>query len=330
MRDKSAADENLKSRTGLVTPKSAALAGLCALFLAAGWIAGFQHKSIIVRAKNAKADFARGELAVATAAKAAKAAEDAIVRPVWTPQTLKDLDDIRLLTERLEPRLVGETSNLRKAQLLRNLVYSRIAWVTDPGVRYTGYKWLDLADAYRKSMLDPTYGHMCAGRSIVYLISLRAFGVPARKVGMVLAAAGLSDAKTLSSHASVEVLVDGQWIAQDPTFNFSLADSDGRAIGWVEAAKIVKDGKDIVHRLDGFDVSSEHSIETYGKQTGLTLKSFLGFVNTSPHWDGTSTRAGIKFPDGWDGHLRFTNGTATPIFANNAKGILHLLSRPPG
>jgi hypothetical protein len=289
-----------------MTPAGTPLAaGIFALVFVAGWIGGFQHRSIEIKWRNA-------------------AARQAALVP-----NPKDFEDIRLLSERLEPRLKGETSALRKAQLLRNLIYSRVAWSNQPGVRFTGFDWLDLADTFRKSLLDPTYGHMCGGRAIQYLVALRAFGLSARKAAIYPKVVELVNPAMPTSHASVEVLIDGRWVAQDPTFNISLIDNSGTAIGWLEAARLVKIGEKIRFGTDGFPTQANRALDDFTKRNGVSLNDLTVHVNTSPFWDGTKSQNGIKFPLDWDGHLRFTNGHDIPVFENDATGIHDLLAQAP-
>ena len=298
-----------KGRAGNVSIFSMAIAviALCAATFAVGWKLG--HKQ--------KAQKVKQQMAV----------EKSVASAVLKQERNKDLDDIRILSEVLEPRLKSEKSQIKIAHLLRNLIYTRVPGLAERGVRFEGYNWLRLGDTYRKSVLDPTYGHMCGGRTIVYLIALRAFDLTARKAGIYPRVAGIAK-DMAASHASVEVLIDGRWLAQDPSFNFSLTDRSGRPIGWVEAAKLLKRGETIFHPTDGYAIWGQRSVEHFEGATGRVLRDLIVHVNTSPYWDGTSTQAATKFPEEWDGNLRFSSGRVAAVFSDDSKNIYELLSQP--
>jgi hypothetical protein len=304
----------------LTRPRKLAAIAACALVFTLGWNGGVVYKRNSMKRTAAHTALAQAE----TLARDEAAAKSKAVRALHAA-ALDDLGNIKRLSEMLEPRLVGEASPARIAKLLRNLVYSRVGWVSQPGVRVEVLDWFDLADSYRKSVLDPTYGHMCAGRSITYLIALRAFGLPARKVGILPSVNNLPEIPR--SHASVEVMIGGRWVAEDPTFNISIVDEAGRPTGWVEAAKLLNNGSSVSFPADGFEVVKAYSLENFIEPRGIKFQDLIKYVNTSSYWDGSNRAAGVKFPEDWDGKIQYATGKIVPIFENNSKGILDLLSR---
>jgi Transglutaminase-like superfamily len=145
-----------------------------------------------------------------------------------------EMQAVRSMSIEVEPRLKDEKNPSRIALLLRNAMHWRIPFLRDTKKLQT-YNWMDIGETYRKSLFDSQYGHACGGRAIQYLAALRAFGIPARKVGFLTEVENARN--PVDAHATVEVLIDGKWIAMDPHFNFSLADENGELIGWVDAAK---------------------------------------------------------------------------------------------
>jgi transglutaminase-like putative cysteine protease len=277
--------------------------------LLAGWVGGYQHKRFKVKAQEA----------VAATLAASAPMQDALAR---MPD---ELQDIRAMAILLEPRLKDETDDLRTAILLRNMLYSNIPFYDDPGVRTAPFEWLRLADTFRKSLFDPGYGHKCGGRTIIYLITLRAFGITARLADMYSDVTDLPD--IANSHASVEVLIDGEWIAQDATFNISLKNAAGKYIGWVEAAHDLADGKTVTHDTDGFPTFPRRTFEAYSEESGITLNIITRYMLTSPYLLDGETQPPTKTAE-WDGVLHYRNGLRFDALQSASSSIYALLATP--
>lgn len=232
-----------------------------------------------------------------------------------------ELAEIRSLSIRLEPRLATETSQLQIALLLRNLIHQRVVskWGTD--AKLAPFRFTDLADSYRKSLLDPTYTHACGGLTVEYLTALRAFGIVARKVAMYPAVSDLPDIAI--SHASVEVLINDEWVASDPTFNASLTDGSGRHIGWFFARDLWRAEETVSITTDGFQVAS-NTLQGYFETT--SPQKMTKYINTSPYWDGQQTVFARKLPNNWDGVLRYKNGNNYDAFKEDASVVYNLLA----
>jgi hypothetical protein len=214
--------------------------------------------------------------------------------------------EIRELSAAMEPRLKNETDKLRVALLLRNTIYWRTPFSSDPAeIRVSDYDWFDIEGTFKKTVLDPRYGHWCGGRTIVLLFALRAFEIPARKIGLY---AAVSDVDLWTpTHASVEALIGGEWIALDSTFNFSLRDVDGRYIGWLRAADLLKEGNAVLIDRDGFAEHPEFTFEEYSETFSMSLRKITAFWNVSSYRVDNTIVDGRHSPN-WDGTLYYKNG----------------------
>ncbi|KQW22556.1 hypothetical protein ASC80_04105 [Afipia sp. Root123D2] len=235
-----------------------------------------------------------------------------------------DLKDIRLLSIALEPRLAKERDPLTVSLLLRNLIYTRVVFKEGHKPRVTGYKWDDLDDSYRKTLLDPTCSHYCGGLTIEYLAALKAFGIPARKIGIYPKVNDLPE--VADSHASVGSLISGKWIALDPTFNISIKNTNGERIGWLDAGKLANKGMAVSFDADGFKQKQGRSLAAYLAKAGLTFRDLTQYLNTSPYWDGAVAMPATKYPADWDGILHYADGTAFDAVRTDSQAIYTLLA----
>lgn len=225
------------------------------------------------------------------------------------------LSDIKSLSVRMEPRLGGETDHLRVALLLRNMIYTRVAFRPEKGFSFEvdGYDWFDIAGTFAQSMMDPRKGHWCSGKTILYLAALRAFGVTARRISMFQSVTDFTD--ETHTHASAEVLTAGKWIALDPTFNISLRDEEGNRIGWVEAAGLISSGKTIKTDLDGFAERDGLTVSEYLRRSEITLADYLNYWVVGPYYSN-GVRAGSRSP-GWNGMLHYASGRTYDVYASD-------------
>lgn len=278
-------------------------AGIIALCLLAGWVGGYQHKKLKM-----------------SAAATASAERSLMDRAAEMPS---DLFAIKTLSEHLEPRLIGQRDTLQIALMLRNMLHHR---VPTRNVTLDGYDFTDLDATFARSVLNPAYGHLCGGIAIQYVAALRAFGIPARKVGIYPEVESLHDNPT--SHAAVDVKINGKWIAMDPTYNVSLKNSDGHHIGWFDAAELLQRGIRVTESNDGYQSKEDLTLETYLARAQIRLSDLLQYLNASPYWDGTATRDELRWPERWDGTLRYKSGKIFDAVGSDSSGVYSLLSLP--
>ena len=202
-----------------------------------------------------------------------------------------DFADIREMTLAAFPQ-VETASAAERALILRDRVHWRV-----PVYATGGTDWSELSASYREAVVTSQVGHICGGLSILYMAALGSLGVPARKVSFYEVVEAAPD--PVPGHASVDVFIDGRWIAHDPTYNFSLV-FNGEPVSWMEAAKLVRTGRYVTVSLDGKEMRDRY------KALGLRfpigdprnfLTSHLAFVNI-----GADT-----FPETWDGIIRYSN-----------------------
>ncbi len=200
--------------------------------------------------------------------------------------------DIRHTNLLLKPEL-AELSPTQTAIVLRDLIHNTVPH-TVPKVT----NWRRLSRDYRKALMDPDYGHICGGLSILYIAALKAHGIKSRKVSLYTQVVNVKP--PVWSHASVEVFLNGRWVAMDPTYNFTIK-TDNRPIGWIEAARLARTG--IKVRLESNKQKVLPRYKSYNLDRPLSdpanfLNQFLAFINI-----GTKTE-----PATWDGVVHYLNG----------------------
>lgn len=265
-----------------------------------GWVGGYQHRKMKA---NATAEVASERLLAERAA-----------------ELPGDLKAIRALAEMLEPRLSQQRDQLQTALLLRNMLHHR---VNLHSAKFEGYDFTDLDATFARSVLNPAYGHLCGGISIQFIAALRAFGIPARKVGMYPAASDLDDIAI--SHASVDVLINGRWVAMDPTFNTAFKNDRGEYIGWFDVRHTLRNGGRVVETPDEFTPKKNTTFEQYLAETHSTLLEVTKFMNAAPYLNGKTEEA-IVAPPEWDGVLRYRNKSVYNVLQADSVGVYWLLA----
>jgi hypothetical protein len=207
-----------------------------------------------------------------------------------------DLAGVRVLAYDLEPRLMDSTDELQTAILLRNLIHQRVPLKsTAPDANFTHYR-----RTFYRSLLDDKYGHICGGLAYNYLLALRAFGIRARYVGIYSQA---TDApKPVDSHASVEVFIDERWFVQDPTFNCTLVNEAGVALGWAEVARTIRKGAAIRADTNGYAVAESRTLGNYY----ISLPALCRYVVFGLT---TAGQDNYRWPASWDGLVKYADGS---------------------
>ena len=134
-------------------------------------------------------------------------------------------------------------TELEKAKILRNYVNQNISI----GVNSQAWTHLSPKNRFMACFVYRTEPVICGGMAILYRDLLTEFGIQSRFVYMWLE--GLVD-----SHVSVEVNINGKWIASDPTYNFVVRSKEGVLLQYEEMRTIPWDtdheGTTFRHRMN--------------------------------------------------------------------------------
>jgi Transglutaminase-like superfamily len=222
-----------------------------------------------------------------------------------------DMREVRRIAELVTPAVKSAgISDLRRALLLRDQVY-RASLFEVPGVPFTtSAEIIEIGEAYRKAILERDRSNLCNGKAILFMAALRSFGIKSRMVALYR---DIQDAPTPAfTHASVDVLIGGQWIALDPYFNLSFRAADGAYLGWTEVVKRVRANLLVVHSSDGFAHFKTQTISAYENEYGSPFVSLLRHVILTPTADSDI----VSLNPEWDGILRYRNGETFDAYAS--------------
>lgn len=178
-------------------------------------------------------------------------------------------------------------TDLERALAIRDAVHTRTRIGNSPA----GYDRRNLDQFVYLAVEDPDSGFLCQGISDVYVLVMEAFGIQTRRVDLY---AKSKNAPTpVKSHATVEVKIDGRWIAVDPTYAFSIF-HDGQRIDWTEAREIMLSGGKVDFRHDGVKP----------KIPRIELSRVVRFL----------VKPDKVLPADWDGVIRYANGQIARVF----------------
>jgi transglutaminase-like putative cysteine protease len=160
----------------------------------------------------------------------------------------------------------------------------------------------DWSGAYKLSQLSRERANACNGKSILYMLALRAFGIRSRIVTLyATATAGIP----VWSHASVDVRVDGKWVALDPTFNVALKAGDGTHLSWTAAVQKLRKGEPVIPDQDGKVLLRGQTLEAYRDRYGGNLQLLAEYALLGPWENGEAE----SLNPGWDGKIRYIDGS---------------------
>lgn len=212
--------------------------------------------------------------------------------------------EIRAMAEMLSPELVGANDPWRIALILRSQIH-RNSVSDDSGMPYASTAELrNWASAYRESLVTRKRANACNGLSILYVAALRAYDIPARVVALY---SSRTAARPVWSHSSVAILIDGKWIAMDPTTNSSLRDDAGQLLGWQVALSRAKADQIVVLQNDGEAVKESMKWATIVGRYGYKLSDWADQALLGP-WTGGPAENISATP--WNGKIEFI-GTGT-------------------
>lgn len=210
-----------------------------------------------------------------------------------------ELRHIREIVLRNTPAAATEPDPLRLSDLLRDAIYRHVPLkATAPEYDPSNLDW-----SFFRAYAVGRYGHICQGLAFTYLQALRAFGIPARYVALMRAVQGEA---APDNHASVEVLIGGQWQVSDPTFNITVLDETGRRLGWTEVRDRALKGLPVFTDSGGFPVAFDRDIASYYVSLS-ELARYLAFSRgaMADGWTPVHT-----VPESWDGIIRYPDGSS--------------------
>lgn len=203
----------------------------------------------------------------------------------------------------INPGLATERDKLKIALMLRDQVYHHCPMVPTRG----GVNWLDFYGEYAACVRDRVYGHECQGRSTLFLIACKAFGIQARYVGLWSAITNLGASTFV--HASAEVFINGKWIGMDAHYNRSLKNANGERIGYREAQLILKDEGIVNLDYDGYvgipNLTPEHYLQNV---YSMTFKQLMSYILVGVH-GGSLSAVPYAMNGSWNGQLHYAGGT---------------------
>jgi hypothetical protein len=171
--------------------------------------------------------------------------------------TMGTYEDKIKLKQYIEQELPGidQLPANTKVHILRNLVYQRVKVGATTDFRQTQYQLV----------IDSLTGYAsfnCSGISYIYIALLQLYEIPSR--GVQLVSKECLDKPGCKTHIAVEVFIDNEWIAQDPTFNIEWS-YDGKRIGFRELRKIYQDNDTPSHNNNGYTAiqNQKRTIEEY-------------------------------------------------------------------
>jgi hypothetical protein len=213
-----------------------------------------------------------------------------------------ELANVRnIILERLPD--IERLDSSEKAIALSTLIHNEVKIEPVTGMDFTNI------DRIVYKALDGD-GHLCQGLAFIYIITLKAFQIESRYVGLFekTASEGI-----LNSHATVDVWINGRWVAIDPTFNMTLRDSSGDFISWEQAREIYLSGGSFEFRDEGAKPGRTLP-EYYSTHGGIgEFLRVLNYAVFSLAHDGTKI-----LPPGWDGKIYLPDHVMT---INPADGI---------
>lgn len=238
-------------------------------------------------------------------------------------QRVRDaVPDLRSLKMLRLAAIVGNTlrnedgeSVVAWAAKIRNHLYRSVPLRLTPA----GFDFFDFDTAYNATLQSGDVGHYCGGITCLYLACLEAHGIPARYVGLFDACR-----EPYESHASVEIWIDGRWIASDPTFNVMFR-LDGAWLSYAELLAALAAEKPVEIVSNGFPIQPGRDISSYF----VPLRNWK-YVVMHPAVVYSSGRKLeyplTRIPADWDGVIEYRTG---PQSVDNFTELYQFLSNGP-
>lgn|SRR3990167_1891645 len=199
------------------------------------------------------------------------------------------INDLRLIRIHLLKAVPGlnESDDLQRSLLIRAYLRDHVVRGSTPNPDFTRP-----LETFLNAINDHRYGYVCGGMAILYLYALEAMGIPARYIGLY----GAIDYSM--SHATVEVYIDGHWIASDPHYDVSYVQGDNYlSYGEMRASR----GSWL--RVDGYSTLGPSPSELDSNEF-----AYLNYITTY-HIDIEGFIETTYEPETWDGFVNY-DGTA--------------------
>ncbi len=207
---------------------------------------------------------------------------------------------VKAITELLAPQLKTAKTDWKKALILRDLVHRHS--VVNPQIPVaTNEDLADLESVFRKSLVERSLSNACNGLAILYVLALRAHGIEARNVFMY---SSRKASNIVWSHATVDVRIDGAWVALDPTVNASLRDGAGKPLSWPDALLRAHNGQSVLVRTEGYPIKPNRSWSEIKKVLGYDLADWHRQYILGPSVSESATLHGKD----WDGRIHYADG----------------------
>jgi hypothetical protein len=149
----------------------------------------------------------------------------------------------------------------------------------------TSTDYFNYNDKYSKILNDSltSVHHLCSGLAYIFAIALTSFGIPVRLVCLFD-----STESACNNHATTEVLVNGKWIAADPSFNVMFTDSNGCYLGYTDL------------------LTTDYRVKQFPTQPGRSLKEY--YMPIEPYLNyiyiqSTNISKEIVYPEKWDAKI---------------------------
>lgn len=157
---------------------------------------------------------------------------------------------LKQIATAVDPALARVKDPTTLAIMLRNDVHNGIRL----GVTTPLWQRNDAYDRYIQAVLTQQEGSICGAMQILYVDLLQAFGLKGRYVGL------FANDINHNTHATVEVLLGGQWVVMDPTFNVSFIGNDGKRLSYAA----IQAGASFTVSRDGMVSRPMWLLENYG------------------------------------------------------------------
>jgi len=222
-----------------------------------------------------------------------------------SPGQINSLSDFQI--QRMELRshlekigIAGEPSVELTAKL-RDHIHRNIR--LESSTEYIDY--YNFASTFKIATIQKDVGLLCGGLSLLFMAALESLGIPSRFVGILS-----STEVPYDSHATVEIYIDGQWIASDPTFNV-MYERNGSFLSYSDVYESLKRGQQFLITTNGYEVAANRGIENYY----ITHEDLFQYMYIHPRSTQVATTANLvrHKPDWWNGSVTLQDGSLEEV-----------------
>lgn len=190
---------------------------------------------------------------------------------------------------------IGKNDHRGIALALQDLIWSTVP-VSDSAVQ----DWAEVDTWLNASLNEASKGHLCLGLTATFQSGLAAFGIPHRHVQMYD-----SVDPYRNGHNTVEVWLDGQWVAIDPTYGVSFVDTRGRNLSYSEIRDSCLNNAIVFPRQEPrTNPLRKVTFKEYSESVPLCSLTRYLVIGPTHTGQGTTT-----IPSSWDGRLKYRDGS---------------------